>query len=239
MEIAMKRKSQEIPFDSAIEEEALRLAALAVRDALACSLPEPDEVSHTFSPRFHAMMHALLRRDAMRVSLRRLARSAAVLLLTLLIGSGLWLSFDAEARADFKLWVRSVYQNSILYQYFGTRHDGLPACEFGWLPEGYEQSSSYLTEEFTLIVFSKENEPDIVFSCYSQYSDNQYFIFNQDDFLESVELNSVTSVEIYSNGRDFLYLWNDAVSMLSFNINSNLSRDVIFKIIANIHLDYS
>lgn len=234
----MKRKSQEIPFDSAIEEEALRLAALAVRDALACSLPEPDEVSHTFSPRFHAMMHALLRRDAMRVSLRRLARSAAVLLLTLLIGSGLWLSFDAEARADFKLWVRSVYQNSILYQYFGTRHDGLPACEFGWLPEGYEQSSSYQIKESLYIVFSKDGQPDIVFTCFSTTSDMQYFVFEEYSW-QSIDFDKITSIEIYSDENSSVYIWCDKANMLAFSINSKLDRDIIFKIIANIHLDYS
>lgn len=238
MEIDMKRECKNYPFDLGIEEEELRLAALAVRDALALSLPEASEVSHNFSPRFKSMMQALIKRDAMRASFRRMMRSAAAVLLALLIGSGLWLSFNAEAKADFMLWARIRFQNSILYQYFGVRHEGLPTVEFGWLPKGYEQSIFHQIEESVFIVFSKDAEPDIVFSYYSLYSDVQNFIFNQDDFQEVVDLDELTSIEIYSDEKSSLYVWNDKVNMISFSINSNLSRDIIFKIIGNIRLDY-
>ncbi len=121
-----------------ISDEALRQAAASVRRAMLDSLPPPSQCEHTFSDLFQARMKRLLSRYDRRRTLRTLSRRVAAVLLAALIGGGVWLSVDAGARAAFLTWAREVYEEQILYRFFGApAADALPLYQITWLPEGY------------------------------------------------------------------------------------------------------
>lgn len=156
----------------------LTQAACAVRDALTASLPDNDEIDHQFSAGFVSGMNILIRKNRAKNTFRKIMQSAAMILLSLLIGSGIWLATDTDAMADFSRWVRSVYENNFLYDFFGDMSSKpLPTLEFAWLPDGYTLAASEIDEEGGALLFSSEDGEDIVFGYGFMYSGKSFFVF--------------------------------------------------------------
>ena len=120
---------REFPFT----EEELRRAAGEVTDALLADLPAPEDCAHSFSPDFEEAMAPLLRRQRLRQKRREHLRRAACVLLALLLGGGVWLASDQQARAGFLAWVRESLENAV-YLISGHRAEDLKAA---WgMPDG-------------------------------------------------------------------------------------------------------
>ncbi|HIT02004.1 MAG TPA: DUF4367 domain-containing protein [Candidatus Enterenecus merdae] len=119
-------------------DQALEQAAALVVDALLESLPNPEDCQHVFSNDFEEKMRQLMRRQKGRRVLRTVGRRVAAAILALLIGLGAWLAADQNSRAAVLRWIREVYENSVIYRFFGAAHGGqLPAYRPTWVPEGY------------------------------------------------------------------------------------------------------
>ena len=74
------------------------------------------------------------------------------------------LTVDANARADFFKWVREVYENSIVYDFFnGTQTTGLPVYELGWVPEGYVKIFEYRDERTYSSIYQKGEDVTAAF----------------------------------------------------------------------------
>ena len=69
-----------------------------------------------------------------------MAEQTAAVLLIAAMSAGLWLSLNREAWASFSGWIREVYENSYVYQYFNPdTGEVLGDYEITGLPEGYER----------------------------------------------------------------------------------------------------
>lgn len=127
-----------------LSDEALKQAAASVRQSLLNSLPPPSQCEHEFSPAFQAKIKKLTAKFNLRRTIRKTAQRAAAIFLAALIGISGWLTLDAEAREAFFSWAREVYEEHIVYRFFGEpAADTLPTYRITWLPEGYAEIDVY------------------------------------------------------------------------------------------------
>ena len=122
-------------------DDRLRQAAQEAGAILDGSLPAPEDCPHTFSLPFQAKMAKLLRRHK-RAPARRAMRRVACLALVCLLGSGVFLTTNAQAREAFFGWVREISENVIHYAFSGTPSPAKNPEDFRYVlpevPEGYE-----------------------------------------------------------------------------------------------------
>lgn len=121
-----------------ISEERLRQAAQKAGEALADSLPEPEDCRRQFSPAFERRMKKLLRRSRHPVLYQSMKR-AACFLLVCLIGSGAFLTVNAEARGIVFGWVSEQVEGAQHYFFDGPPAEGTTKTEYtlSKIPEGY------------------------------------------------------------------------------------------------------
>lgn len=121
-----------------ITDEMLRRAAVISSDAFVRSIEERYGNEHVFSPGFEKKIRKLYLR-ANHPYLYRLMRQVASILLALLIGGGVWLTVDKEARAVFFGWVKEVYATMIWYFSDGSGDVSVERKEYHIpvIPEGY------------------------------------------------------------------------------------------------------
>ena len=99
-------------------DDRLRQAAKEAGAILDGSLPAPEDCPHTFSLPFQAKMAKLLRRHK-RAPARRAMRRVACLVLVCLLGSGVFLTTNAQAREAFFGWVSEQVESARRYFHVG------------------------------------------------------------------------------------------------------------------------
>lgn len=119
-------------------DRELKKAAQQVRRSMLDALPPPEACTPEFSPAFQAKMNKLLLQKPPRSPLKRLARTAAAILLVILVGMSAWLALDLEARAEFASWVVQRFGRYYVYDSLIHNIDGqLPDHGITALPEGW------------------------------------------------------------------------------------------------------
>ena len=101
-----------------VTDDVIIQAAKRVGEAMLASLPEPEDCTHEFSPEFERSMERLIQKTKRRAHVRRCLRSIAVAALAVVIGLSAWLAVDTEAQAAVVEWVRTAYEDSIVYEFF-------------------------------------------------------------------------------------------------------------------------
>ena len=118
-----------------ISEEALRQAAAEASDCLVRSLDEAGIPVHNFSARFERKMRRLIRRTRHPAAYRALVRVACAFL-AFLLGSGVFLAVNPEARAAFFGWVRTQYEHCSCMTWRIRRTDRIAGIYLGMASGG-------------------------------------------------------------------------------------------------------
>ena len=146
-----------------ITEEMLRRAAVISSDAFVRSLEAYDREEHVFSPKFEKKIRKLYRR-ANHPYLYRAMKKVASFLLALLIGGGVWLTVDEEARAAFFGWIKEVYEYAVWYS---SGNGDKPAERKDYyipvLPEGYEEVLTRANVEGKHVVYKNDQRQYLKF----------------------------------------------------------------------------
>lgn len=226
---------------SGLSDVELRSAAVAVRKSMLASLPEPEECVHEFSDPFHEKMDALFRWERRRDILSRVMHRVAAVLAVFLLGSGIWICVDAEARAAFFGWVREVYENSIIYKFNEKESDtSLPVYRPQWLPEGVNEDSVWEDDTICIIIYKDADGVDALAFNYQYGSIDAFteFIFDSDYEHKVLEINGCHAElhlalddESTSN-----LVWFDEERGIFFSINSYFSEDIILTIAGSVKL---
>lgn len=129
-----------------MNEERLKQAARQAGQAIAGSLPEPEDCTHAFSLEYQQKMRRLSRRA--RRPWSRPALRAACMLLVCLLGCGMFLQVNAEAKELFLGWVGRLEDRDQHYAFSGpaAEKDSAERYVLPKIPEGYEAASIELTE---------------------------------------------------------------------------------------------
>lgn len=216
-----------------MNDDELRRAAIAARDAMLSSLPEPEDCEHDFSPAFEKKMRPLLRRSQHPV-LYRAARQAAACFLALLVLSGVWLGVDTEARAAFFRWVREVLPTQIVYQFAGQP----TACGVyrpAWVPEGYEEVDSW--EGIVIYVNAQGKNLSLQYGPMQEGS-ALYVTDTDKTVLTSVDVNGIPG-EFYLSTDPHIsnsLLWLDEDAGMFFTISGFPEEDDILHMAESVYL---
>ena len=147
-----------------IPEDALRCAAREADRALADSLPDPADCTHTFSPKFQHRMARLIRRHRHKGRYRGLRRAACVLLAGLL-GGTVFLSTNAQAREAFFGWVREQVEGAQRYFHQGNVTSASEIVHYQIdIPEGYWLEDSLEAEGYFDYYYVNDDGDSIEFT---------------------------------------------------------------------------
>lgn len=172
-----------------LTDEMLTQAAKQVAESMKASLPVPKECHHEFPPEFERDMKRLAAQTERRRHMRRYLQRVAAACLAVVISLSTWLAVDAEARAAFVQWVKTVYEQSVVYEFF---HSGEAQNEagymLGWVPDGYTLENEVGGEIITTLIYL--NGEDAIYFTYEQATDGaQTKLFTDDAGTEPVIVN--------------------------------------------------
>ena len=239
----MKGNSAKNKTTFAFTDAELAIAAEAVSNAMLHSLPEPEECKHEFSADFERKMEKLFVRERAMRRMAEIRRWAAAILLLVIIGGSAILAVDTEARAAFFGWVRKVYENSIVYEFFNEPTEGkLPTYDLGWVPEGYELTDAYRDETLYSAVYRKgEDIRDRFIYQYGYVHEGTKMELLLD--LSEYEVKHIVladkKVDLYiskNEAESSTAVWIDELSGIHFMIDGFFNESVMLHIIENVIL---
>ena len=228
--------------DVFFSEEALRRAAVSVRQSMLDSMPLPSQCTHEFSPGFQEKMERLVSGERRRKSVRKAMRRVAMFFLAVLVSAGAWLTVNAEAREAFFSWVRDTYTGAHVYRFFGEpAGEALPAYGLSWIPEGYEEVNVRDDGETFIALYQRDDGES------HSFFEFRYFFVQHDRYIGMLtEETEHTSLTVNGMQADLYQAVDpDAVSDLilidedagiAFQIEGVLDRSVLLRIAESIVL---
>ena len=218
-----------------ISEEALRQAAAEASDCLVRSLDEAGIPAHNFSARFERKMRRLIRRTRHPAAYRALIRVACAFL-AFLLGSGVFLAVNPEARAAFFGWVRTQYEQLFVYDVANTNEQTeLPEYTLGWLPDGYVESARHRFDDFIWISYS--NESGITFDFLYSYTGDLHIDYQNSDIIPTM-VDNIPAQFYHSSDLDKQnnLIWPNSDGTIIFSISGPFDDDILCYMAENIVL---
>lgn len=227
-------------------DEDLRVAAASVCASMLDAVEAIPSGEHEFSASFLDKMNALLSLDRLRRKRRQLWHRVASVFLAFLLGASIFLATNPEARATFLAWVREVYENSVVYRFFGSPTKIFPQYELKWIPEGIVQVSEIDGErsegnQKTIVCSNNETGEGFVFS-YQAISDDVLMTVDgyANEEMRASEPCIINGIEgQYYSGNNLhssCLIWIDEEQGVVFFIDSNLEKSVILHIAEGVTL---
>lgn len=215
-----------------ITDEMLEQAAEEFANAIDMSLPDPSECTHQFSHRFERKMQRLIRRVEHPVLYHTL-RSAACIVLVMMVSFGSILTVSVEARAAVFGWIKQQYDNYYVYFFDGKANvEKNVRYSPGWMPEGCVFVTSYETAGGEVYIYTDAADTLIQFSYTYDPSKENLYVDGVDYHMEQVTVNNCKG-EVYlsddvneTNG----IIWNDETNMVLFSISGNFEKETLIKI---------
>ena len=225
-----------------ITNSQLTQATAIVRNSMLMTLDQAEIPSHIFSSEFELKIQALRKQESRRQVIHKVMRHCVAAILALVLGTGIFLTVNMEARAAVIAWIKEVFEDRIEYWFTGSPQKEFPEYEPTWIPGDMECIYDETTEYSRSVVFMNPNDPKQGFTfSYTRMQEGSGTIM----VLNGTEHN-ITPVDI--NGMDGdLYLskdpeithsliWFDEDQQITFNITSYMDSDVILHIAESVKL---
>lgn len=208
-------------------DDDLRQAAHLLRQRMMASLPTPEECKEKPSPELHAKIMRLIAKYLRKAAFRRISKRVAAIVLCILLGGSFWLAVDTEARAAFFLWVREVYEESVLYRYFNNPADDvpetLPNYTLSPLPDGYIETVT-MGDDFVRMTLFDGLDGTVMLSYQRAQSSTQLELHSTEFELTSTSVRGAPA-EFY----DFVdpetsdeLIWINEVNNVTFRLTGKL-----------------
>ncbi len=213
--------------DMPFTDRELTLAAAKVVESISSALPDPEQCEPPFeySQEFLQKMEQLIRSSHRKERWGKIVQRVASVILALLIGGSVWLAVDVEARAAFVAWVREIYEDCFIYEYF----TGKSTAEFGSyeiinLPDGYVKVEDK-RNRVTYVQIYDSGDGIITFMYYPINEGLHHKIVNYSDYQcewKSGYVNEITADIYIFNGEDKpnVIVWIDEFVGMVFEISA-------------------
>ena len=163
-----------------ITDEMLAEAAAELNQALIDSLPDPHECKHHFSKKFERKMEKLIHRVNHPIRYMVLNRVASILLV-ILIGFTMVMSFSSTARATVIGWIKATFESFYSYYFVtDTKTESNYKYQIDPLPEGYVEMSYTENDGYHIFIYSN-GESVLVFS-YADGDDPSLFYVKKEEY---------------------------------------------------------
>lgn len=223
-------------------ERELQAAAKLVAESMLEGLPDAAACGHDFSEGFRRKMETLLRRQRRRSIRHTVWRYAAALLLTVTLTFGAVMAVSSQARAAVVQWVRTVYENSVVYRFFNPAPQGaLPRYQLTWLPEGFTEADVFCDAEYYRAVYLNEDTGQSVVFEYSFMDDGMAIMVvpEGEHMVEQIQINGYAA-EYHqmqdATATNTLVIF-DSENNICLMVTANATRSDIFNIAEHIILD--
>lgn len=226
-------------------DEDLRLAAASVCASMLDAVESIPSGEHEFSERFLDKMSALLDLDRLRRKRRRIRHRVASVFLAFLLGASIFLAVNPEARAAFLAWVREVYENSVVYRFFGRPKDAFPQYELNWIPQGFVMESE-INDEYNgnmqrILTYENPETGESFSFCYQSISEDiSKVVGGYDEDAPSPEYCTINGLdgEYYPPGVSGTssLVWMDEQNGVVLYIDSSLEKSVVLHIANSVRL---
>lgn len=217
-------------------DDRLRQAAQEAGAILDGSLPAPEDCPHTFSLPFQAKMAKLLRRHK-RAPARRAMRRVACLVLVCLLGSGVFLTTNAQAREAFFGWVSQQAEGFRRYFYTGDPVFSENVVPYTInIPEGYQLEEELRSESNDFLYESYVNEDGLYIFFLYQYdteiSSGETVLNEAGSTIKQVEINGNTADLYLSHdpAASNTIIWTDQATHALIEVTAFLEEDALISL---------
>lgn len=219
-----------------ITDEELISAAASVRDAMLCTLPEPEGCAGAFTAQFEEKIRKAKKAAQRKTAWRRFVRGAVAAMLFVLIGFSMLLAFSTETRAAVRIWVRESVGNLTTYSFQKSEVKALPEYELTWIPEGCERVYDESSDTMRLMLYQEGSNETKGFTLgYSLANDDSKLTVESFYGQQTIEI-----VDVWGMQADFyracppdithVLVWFDEPNGVVFDITSTYDLADILRI---------
>ncbi|MGN1194045.1 MAG: DUF4367 domain-containing protein [Acutalibacteraceae bacterium] len=189
-------------------------ALIGIKNDEVASLPNDNEIDHTFSESFEKKMKRVIgsvNKKGKYISFtQRVMKRAAVIILCLGVVAFSSVMLNPEARADFKNAVYEIYENFVKFS-FDTTHekmqdfDDIYKVKASYIPKGFVLTEK--SDEYGAVGYSYENKDSgESFDVYVSLNDGLSVLTdNEKSRYEKTEINGREAYVVYTKETDEKY----------------------------------
>lgn len=213
-------------------EEELRHAAMEANKVIMSTLPEPEECTHEFSPKFERKFRKLVRKTDHPVQYRLRQTAWAALIMLVLFGA--FQSLGEDVQAKITGWVYERYENFVHFFYTGSTGSApVEDADYRptWIPEGFEESEKYEFPTSKIITYQNGDGKWIRFRYSWDVRDADLFIRDKNMRSKDVKVNDMDAKVYWSvlNDREPFIVWTTPEKTVAFFISGDLTEEVFIK----------
>ena len=225
-----------------ITDSQLTQAAAIVRNSMLMALDQAEIPTHNFSSEFEVKIQALRKQENHRQAIHKVMRRCIAAILAFIMGTGVFLTVNVEARATVIAWIKEVFEDRIEYWFTGVSQKTFPEYDLTWVPDDMECIYDEATEHSRSVVYMKPNDPQQGFTfSYTRMLEGSGTIMVINETAHSiipVDINGMIGDLYLSQDPEITHclIWFDEEQQIAFNITSYMDSDVILHIAESIKL---
>lgn len=224
-----------------ITDSQLIQATAMVRNSMLMVFDQAEIPDHNFSSEFELKIQALRRQERHR-TISKVIRHCVAAILAIVLGTGILLTVNVEARATVIAWIKEVFEDRIEYWFTGSQQKEFPEYELTWVPDGMECTYNEATAHSRSVVYMSPNDDQQGFTfSYTRMHEGSGTIMmlnGTEHNVISVDINGLIGELYLSRNPEITHclIWFDEDQQITFNITSYMGSDVILHIAESVDL---
>lgn len=225
-----------------ITDSQLTRATAIVRNSMLMALNQAEIPTHNFSSEFELRIQALRKQENHRQVIHKVMRGCVAAILGFIMGTGIFLTVNVEARATVIAWIKEVFEDRIEYWFTGSPQKEFPEYELTWVPDDMECVYHEATEYSYSAVYMNPSDSQQGFTfSYTQMQEGSGTIMILSEAKHSiipVVINGMIGDLYLSQDPEITHclIWFDEEHQITFNITSYMDSDVILHIAESVKL---
>lgn len=225
-----------------ITDSQLTQATAIVRNSMLMTLDQAEIPTHNFSSEFEVKIQALRKQENHRQAIHKVIRHCVAAILALVLGTGIFLTVNMEARAAVIAWIKEVFEDRIEYWFTGFPEKKFPEYVLTWVPDDMECVYDEFTEYSRSVIYMNPNDPQHGFTfSYSRIQEGSgtIMVINETAHrIIPVDINGMVGDLYLSQDPEITHclIWFDEEQQVTFNITSYMDSNVILHIAESVNL---
>lgn len=222
---------------SRVTDAQLKAATAIVRNTMLSTIDNSEVSVFQFSEQFETRISELKKTRKRQQQFRKIARTCAAALITLVLGLSMFFTFNTEARAAVISWIKEVLADRTTYYFTQEGTTSLPEYEMTWIPDNMECVHDESTPYGRAIIYMNPDDPTLGFTLdYSIMQDGSatMIITNEAEHtITDVIINGCVGELYISHDPNIAscLIWFDEENQVTFNMTWVMDDvDTILKI---------
>lgn len=224
---------------SKISTKQLRAGATIVESRMLAEIDSNETSPHDFSEAFEQKMKPVLKKARRQEKALQTVRTIAASLVIVILCGIVWVAPNAEAREAVQKWFTFTWNNIISYRFNEEYTGEFPTYRPTWLPEGYEETNVFETDDYCELTYEDKNG-NLIFVYYMAMddgSDISFGFFPDEKFRKESVLIQGLQGDLYISSLEdeqSSLIWMDEKNGIVFGVDGVLDEEVILRIAESI-----